>query len=107
MRMLTISLLLALVVMTTAQIALGQCEICGTFEDSGNDGLPDLNQAYAMNLTGEVDTVDNAGFLVLSGDPSISGYDGILLKIAPLETEPRVCVSEPSCGTFRLVTFAF
>ena len=107
MRMLTISLLLALVVMSAAQIALGQCEICGTIEDSGNDGLPGLDQAYAMNLTGEVDTVDTTRFMVLSGDPSISGYEGIQLKVAPLETEPRVCVSEHSCGTFRLVTLAF
>ena len=136
-------MLLALMVMTSAQFALGQCFINGTIEASTNDDPMGPAWVYTLNLswdtgtqyalshmnllmdveggtcscndfmaamswdeiigTSQSDTcsIDYNGFLQCSGDPSIPGVDGILLKFEPIE--------EIGCepGTTGTATFVF
>ena len=107
MKKLTISLLLALMVMTTAQIALGQDEINGTIEASANEGSVNPAPAYALNITKNTDIVDPGSFLELRSDPGIPDDDDILLKIERRDTAPKTCSGNPICGTFRLAKLTF
>jgi len=102
MKKLTIALILALMVMTTAQIALGQDEINGSIEASANEGSLNPTIAYALNIS-----EDTGIFLGLRSDPGISGDDDILLKIERRDTAPKTCSGNPICKTFRLGKLTF
>ena len=107
MKKLTISLILALMVMTTAQIALGQNEINGSIEASANEGSVNPALAYALNISEDTGIVDPASFLVLRSDPGIPGDDDILLKIERFDTPPIACSGNLICETFRLAKLTF
>ena len=107
MKKLTISLLLALMVMTTAQIALGQDEINGSIEASANDGSVNPALAYALNISEDTGIVDPVIFLELRSDPGIPGDDDILLKIERFDTPPKACSGNLICETFRLAKLTF
>ena len=107
MKKLTISLILALMVMTTAQIALGQNEINGSIEASANEGSVNPALASALNISEDTSIVDPVSFLELRSDPGIPGDDDILLKIERLDTPPKACSGNLICETFRLAKLTF
>ena len=143
MKKLTMNLILALMVMTSAQVALAQCNIDGTITASANDDAMGPAWVYTLDLTWDTGTqyalshmnllmdvqggscscddfmaaiswdeiigtsasdtcsIDYNGFLECSGDPSVPGVDGILLKFEPIEG----LGCEP--GTTGTATFTF
>ena len=107
MKKLTISLLLALMVMTTAQIALGQVEINGSIEASANEGSMNPALAYALNITEDTGIVAPGSFQELRSDPGISDDDDNLLKIERFDTPPKACSGNLICETFRLAKLNF
>ena len=107
MKKLTISLLLALMVMTTAQIALGQGKITGSIEASANEGPMNQALAYALNITQDTGIVAPGSIQELSSDPGVPDDDDSLLKIERFDTPPKVCSGNLICETFRLAKLNF
>ncbi len=143
MKKLLTSLLLASLVIISAQFAMAECGIHGTIEASPNPDAMGPTWVYTMNLSWDTGTqyalshmnlvmdiaggtcscadfmqaiswneiigssasdtctVNYNGFLECSGDPSIPGADGILLKFEPVEGMD----CEP--GTMGSATFVF
>ncbi len=107
MKKLTIALILALVVMTTAQVALSQDEINGSIEASANESSLNPVLGYALNISEDTGIVDPGSFLELRSDPGTPGDDDILLKIERFDTPPKTCSGNLICETFRLAKLTF